>query len=57
MIDPVQGMEMHRIELFFAVLRRGILQLSQTHCVYMIEPKEFDAAAAGVRESRNSLAR
>ena len=34
---------MHLIERIYASLMRGIVQLAQTHCVYMIEPKDFDA--------------
>jgi hypothetical protein len=36
-------MEMHEIKRIFGVLMSGIMQLSQTHCVYMIERKDFDA--------------
>ncbi|WP_168202892.1 MULTISPECIES: hypothetical protein [unclassified Tardiphaga] len=45
---------MHRIERIFAVLMKGILQLSQTHCVYMIEPKDFDAFTPQRRTARQA---
>ena len=34
---------MHLVKRIYAALMRGIVQLAQTHCVYMIEPKDFDA--------------
>jgi hypothetical protein len=38
----LRGTEMQLIERICAALRRGILEASQTHCVYIIEQKDFD---------------
>jgi hypothetical protein len=39
----LRGTEMQLIERIYAALMRGIMQVGQTHCVYVIEQKDFDA--------------
>ena len=37
---------MHRIERIIAVFMKGMVQVAQTHCVYIIERKDLDAFAS-----------
>jgi hypothetical protein len=48
---------MHRIERIFAALMKGIMQIGQTHCVYVIEAKDYDAFAPQARHDDRNVAR
>ncbi len=32
-----------RLEVMFGSLMNGIMRIGQTHCIYVIEPEDYDA--------------